>query len=326
MNAATRAARRSSAARAQADAGAHHGAVGSFRDRVGTSLFLRVAGPDGLATRERVHGRPGPRWFAPDAAIRQVHGDASQFVGGLRALLLQSLHPVAMAGVAGHSGYRGDPWGRLARTSTFLAFTTFGAADDAQAAVDRVRVVHARVRGRTPEGVPYRADDPELLTWVHVAEVDSFLTAYRRFGMRPLSPARADEYVEQCGVVARALGAVDVPTTVDELARTIDRYRPVLHATEAARDTATFLVREPPVPPALRPGYALLARAAVASLPGWARDELAAGRAGRVRDAAAFAGGRAVTRTIRWMLGPDDARRVAPAGRAAGVAPPAVRS
>ena len=133
-----------------------------WRRRVGTALFLRVAGPDGIASRERIHGTPGPRWFAPDAAIRRVHGDASMFVGGLRALLLQSLHPAAMAGVAGHSGYRGDPWGRLARTSTFLAVTAFGTADDAQAAVDRVRAVHARVRGRTPDGVPYRADDPEL--------------------------------------------------------------------------------------------------------------------------------------------------------------------
>ncbi len=163
-----------------------------WRRRVGTALFLRVAGPDGLESRERIHGTPGPRWFAPDAAIRRVHGDASMFVGGLRALLLQSLHPAAMAGVAGHSGYRGDPWGRLARTSTFLAVTAFGTADDAQAAVDRVRAVHARVRGRTPDGQPYRADDPDLLRWVHVAEVDSFLRAHQRFGRRPLDPGGAD--------------------------------------------------------------------------------------------------------------------------------------
>nr|MBA3720007.1 DUF2236 domain-containing protein [Nocardioidaceae bacterium] len=98
----------------------------AVRSRLGAAIFARVAGSDGAATRARVHLTPGPRWFDEDAAIRRVHGDAAMFVGGLRALLLQSLHPLAMAAVAGHSGFRGDPWGRLQRTSTFLAFTTFG--------------------------------------------------------------------------------------------------------------------------------------------------------------------------------------------------------
>ncbi|KMM46933.1 hypothetical protein CWIS_02515 [Cellulomonas sp. A375-1] len=281
-----------------------------WRRRVGTALFLRVAGPDGLESRERIHGTPGPRWFAPDAAIRRVHGDASMFVGGLRALLLQSLHPAAMAGVAGHSGYRGDPWGRLARTSTFLAVTAFGTADDAQAAVDRVRAVHARVRGRTPDGQPYRADDPDLLRWVHVAEVDSFLRAHQRFGRRPLDPAGADAYVRDAAVVGRALGAGDLPETVADLAVALDAFRPVLAAGDQARDTAHFLLHEPPVPPAMRAGYALLSRAAVATLPRWAVEELDLRSGGPVRTRAALAGGQVVTRTIRFVLGPDDARRI----------------
>ncbi|WP_236123358.1 oxygenase MpaB family protein [Cellulomonas palmilytica] len=282
----------------------------SSRRRAGTALFLRVAGPDGIATRERIHFTPGPRWFAPDAAIRRVHGDASMFVGGLRALLLQSLHPAAMAGVAGHSGYRGDPWGRLARTSTFLAVTAFGTADDAQAAVDRVRTVHARVRGRTPDGVPYRADDPELLRWVHVAEVDSFLRAHQRFGAHPLDAAGADAYLRDAAVVGRALGADDLPETVADLAAAIDAFRPALAAGDQARDTARFLLHEPPVPATLRAGYTLLSRAAVATLPPWAVTELGLRRPGPVGRPAALAGGHAVTRTIRFVLGPDDARRV----------------
>src|SRR3954454_22013442 len=120
-------------------------------------------GRGGPASRERIHGAPGPRWFAPDRPIRTVHGDASMFVGGLRALLLQSLHPLAMAAVAAHSGYRGDPWGRLQRTSTFLAVTTCGAAHDAQQAVDRVRAIHGRVSGTASDGRSYHADDPHLL-------------------------------------------------------------------------------------------------------------------------------------------------------------------
>src|SRR5688572_2620140 len=102
--------------------------VASARRRLGDALFHRVAGDEGPRRRERIHGTPGPRWFEPGSPIQQVHGDASMFIGGMRALMLQSLHPKAMQGVADHSGYRGDMWGRLARTSTFLATTTFATA------------------------------------------------------------------------------------------------------------------------------------------------------------------------------------------------------
>ncbi len=287
--------------------------VSSLRDRIGTSLFLRVAGPDGLESRERIHGTPGPRWFPPGSAIRTVHGDASMFVGGMRALLLQSLHPAAMAAVAAHSGYRGDPWGRLARTSTFLAVTTFGTIDDATAAIDRVRWVHERIRGVTPEGISYAAGDPTLLRWVHVAEVDSFLRAHQAYGQRPLDRAGADEYVAQASRVAIALGAERVPESVDELAKALDEFRPALAASAAASDAADFLLHEPPVPASLRAGYGLLARAAVGSMPGWTFPLLGLDEPGRVGRRAARAAGAVATRSIRWMLGPDDASRVATA-------------
>ena len=104
------------------------------------------------------------------------------FVGGMRALLLQSLHPLAMAGVAEHSDYRHDPWGRLQRTADFLAATTFGPESEAERAVARVRAVHEHVQGVAADGRPYRANDPHLLRWVHLAELESFLVAYRRYG------------------------------------------------------------------------------------------------------------------------------------------------
>jgi hypothetical protein len=154
----------------------------AVRDALGSSLFEMVAGPDGPAERVRIHHTPGPRWFAEGRPIRRVHADASMFVGGLRALLLQSLHPLAMAGVAEHSNYRDDPWGRLQRTSTFLAETTFGSAVDAQRAVDHVRGIHRRVHGIAADGRSYTATDPHLLEWVHVAEADSFLRAYQLYG------------------------------------------------------------------------------------------------------------------------------------------------
>lgn len=276
--------------------------VRRWRARSGEALFLRVAGPHGHRSRARIHTRPGPRWFAPDAAIRVVHADASMFVGGLRSLLLQSLHPAAMAGVASHSDFRDDPWGRLAGTSTFLATTVFGTADDAQAAVDAVRHVHTRVRGVTPEGIAYAADDPDLLRWVHVTEIESFLVAHTRYGAHPLSPARADEYVAQAARVGRALGAVDVPETVAGLTDAIEGYRPVLRATPAAVDAAQFLLREPPVPWTLRAGYTALSAAAVESLPVWATDELGLRRHGRAVRAVQRAAGHGATRTIRWLL------------------------
>jgi uncharacterized protein (DUF2236 family) len=277
-------------------------AVDGVRRRAGAAVFRKVAGADGPAARERIHLTPGPRWFPADSPIQQVHGDASMFVGGLRALLLQSLHPEAMAAVAGHSGYKSDPWGRLARTSTFLAVTTFGTAQDAQEAVDRVRAIHERVRGTTPDGVRYRASDPRLLRWVHVAEVDSFLTAHRWYGVGPLDARDADTYVAQTAEVARALGAQEVPTTVVELRAAIQAFRPELAATPAALDTARFLLLRPPLPVPVRVPYLPLAAAAVALLPPWARRVL---RLPHVPIGPARAGGRVVTRMIRWAMAGD---------------------
>ncbi|WP_228373384.1 oxygenase MpaB family protein [Demequina gelatinilytica] len=272
--------------------------VERMRAHMGAALFAKVGGDQGPAIRARVHETPGPRWFAPGSAIRIVHGDASMYVGGVRALLLQSLHPLAMAGVAGHSGYRSDPWGRLSRTATFLAFTTFGTVDDAEETVARIRAVHERVRGRLPDGREYRASDPHLLRWVHVAEADSFLAAHTRYGARPLSPAQRDEYVAQVAQVGGRLGATDLPFSVAGLKAALDEFRPELEATREAQDAADFLLREPPVSRALRAPYATLAMGAVALLPGWASRML--GRDRWSTRTFGPAGGALATRAIRW--------------------------
>ena len=152
------------------------------------------------------------------------------FVGGLRALLLQSLHPVAMIAVAQHSDYRNDPWGRLQRTSTFSAATTYGPAEDADHAVERVRRVHRHVTGTGPDGQPYRADDPHLLRWVHVAETDSFLRCHQRYGAQRLDEAGCDAYVADTARTAVALGVPDPPQTRAELEAVLREYRPELRA------------------------------------------------------------------------------------------------
>lgn len=250
------------------------GLVRPVRAGLGQTLRARVAGDDAPSKAAEIWGAPGPRWFTPDDPVWKVHADASMFVGGIRALLLQSLHPLAMAGVAGHSGYRSDPWGRLERTAGFLATTTFGTVEHAERTIAQVRGIHERVRGKAPDGRPYAASDPHLLDWVHLAEVDSFLTAYQRFGPAPLTSADADRYVAQSGEVAARLGATAPPTTVAELRARLDAFRPELEASPAARDVARFLVLTPPLPLLARPGYGLLVAGAVASLPPWARREL----------------------------------------------------
>ncbi|MFD9569049.1 oxygenase MpaB family protein [Streptomyces sp. NPDC059982] len=284
-----------------------------LRERVGATLFSRVAGPSGPANRARIHTTPGPRWFGPGCPIRTVHGDASMFIGGLSALLLQSLHPLAMAAVAAHSGFRGDPWGRLQRTSTFLAVTTYGTARDAQLAVDRVRAVHASVRGTTAAGREYHAADPHLLGWVHAAEVDSFLRAHERFGAHPLDPAGYDAYVADTARVATALGVVDPPRDRAALTALLGRYRPELEATPEALDAARFLLREPPLPRAARPPYALLAANAVALLPPWASGLLGLRPATGPAAACVRLSGHALTRSIRWALTPPPPPPPAPA-------------
>jgi uncharacterized protein (DUF2236 family) len=270
------------------------------RRRIGASVFEKVAGSAGAARRERIHAAAGERWFADDRPIRIVHGDASMFVGGLRALLLQSLHPLAMAGVAGHSGFRGDPWGRLQRTSYFLAVTTFGLASDAERTIVRIRAVHSSVSGLTAEGTPYAASDPHLLEWVHIAEVDSFLSAHQKYGRTPLDQAGRDGYVLDAALIAGKLGVLDPPTTEAELRARIDAFRPELAGTPDARSAARFLLLKPPLPVLARAPYAVLAAASVGLLPRWARRPLRLPYLPATEATLVRASGTAIVRGIRW--------------------------
>ncbi len=285
-----------------------------LRSRLGAAIFHKVAGDEGPKRRDRIHGLPGPRWFPAGSPIQQVHGDASMFVGGMRALMLQSLHPAAMTAVSEHSGYRGDMWGRLARTSTFLATTTFGAASDAQAAVDAVRRIHDRITGTMPDGTSYIASDPHLLKWVHIAEIDSFLRAHQTYGASPLDQAGRDEYVAQTAVVAEKLGVLDAPRSEAELRSTLEEYRPELQGTDHAREAISFLIWHPELPAVAKPAYLLLASAAIAQMPQWSRKELGLPSLPIAERTVIRGVGELATRTIRWAMGsiPESAVEVAP--------------
>ena len=265
----------------------------------------RVIGPDATERTDALFDAPGPRRFDEGAPIRRVHADAAMFIGGLRALLLQSLHPLAMAGVAEHSDYRNDPWGRLQRTADFLATTSFGTIEMGDASIAAVKRIHDRVTGTAPDGRTYAANDPHLLAWVHVAEVDSFLRAFDRYGAEPIKGADRDTYVAQSGEVARALGADPVPTTEAEVADLLRSYRPELRSTPAAREAARYLLLQPPLPLSSRPAYGLLAAAASSLLPVWARRQLLIPVLPLAEHLAIRPAGAFITGTIRWALAPE---------------------
>ena len=272
------------------------------REWLADQIRQRVVGDRPEQKMAEIIDAPGPRWFDDDRVIRRVHADASMFVGGLRALLLQSLHPLAMAGVAEHSDYRHDPWGRLQRTADFLAATTFGPIPVAERAIARVHAVHQRVHGVAADGRPYSANDPHLLRWVHVCEVDSFLAAHQRYGAEPLSADEADQYVFDSALVARKLGVNEPPRTVRELKAELRDFRDECHGTTAARDAARFLLLEPPLPLAARAPYTLLAAAAVSLLPGWTRWPLRLPWLPVSETMVVRPAGAAVTQLIRWSL------------------------
>ncbi|MCK9904071.1 DUF2236 domain-containing protein [Frankia sp. Cpl3] len=290
-----------------------------LRARLASEVFTRVAGTQGPERRERIHEAAGERWFGPDRPIRRVHRDSAMFVGGLRALLLQSLHPLAMAGVADHSDYQHDPWGRLQRTSYFLAVTTFGPAGDAEEAVARVQAVHRHIHGVASDGRPYSAADPHLLHWVHVAEVDSFLAAHQRYGARPLSPRECDGYVLDTSVVAKRLGVPDPPRTRAELARQLAAFRPELEGTPHAREAARYLLLRAPLPALARVPYSALAAAAVGLMPAWTRWPLRLPYLPVVEGTWWRLAGQGAVSSIRWATEPRDQRQPPrPAGRGQG--------
>ena len=233
------------------------------------------------------------------------------FVGGIRAIMLQALHPAAMQGVADHSGYRGDMWGRLAQVSTYLAMTTFGAEQDALAVIRAVQRAHESVTGTMPDGTPYAASDPHLLGWVHAAEVDSFLRAHDAFGDRPLVGPERDQYLAQTAHVAELLGVERAPRTEAELRATLQAYDPELAGTDAARDAIGFLVWHPDLPLVARPAYLALVGAAVSLVPGDQRRELGLPHprvlSGPIDRTLGRALGRASTGGIRWALAPGHA-------------------
>lgn len=246
-----------------------------------------------------------PGLFPLDSAVRIVHSDAAGFIGGVRSLLLQSLHPAAMRGVSEHSDFRVDALGRLQRTASFLGTTTFGSGSDAQQAIEIVKQVHTRVVGTMPDGSRYAASDPHLLRWVHVTEVDSFLTAFRQYGSTKISDAQADEYVAEMARVGLALGMTEAPRSVAELHAAIEGYRPELASTPEGEESTLFILN-PPLPLKTKPAYGIIFGAALASLPYWARNLLMLPLPPGVSRLAIQPAAQLLTSTLQWALSGEE--------------------
>jgi uncharacterized protein (DUF2236 family) len=260
---------------------------------------------------------PATAFLDPDGVARLVHSDLpSMLVGGISALLLQTLHPLAMAGVAEHSAYQTDPLGRLRRTASFVGTTTYGTVAEAEEAITQVLRVHRRVHGVAPDGRPYSAADPELVTFIHVAEMSSFLESARRLGPHTLSPAQCDEYYDEVAPVALALGAEWVPRSVDEVESYFLRLRPELYAGPQARQARDWLRRGVSRRPEERAVYTLLHAAAVGVLPRWARQELgltAPASLDLVLDTVAVVPlTRVVSAALRWVASPPQVASESP--------------
>ena len=238
--------------------------------------------------------------FGPQSITWIIHADAAMLVGGIAALLLQTLHPVAMAAVAQHSDYRTHPLGRLRRTVSFLGTTTYGTRAEAHAAIARVAGIHSQIQGETDAGVPYRADDPHLLGWVHATEIHGFLRAHQAYGLKDLSPHQYDSYVDEMATVGEALGVIDAPRTVSELEARLDSYRPELEATELSNGAVEFLADFRMRPPA-GTVYRTIFTAALLLQPPWARA-LHPIDPGPVAQAAVPPAARVMIRSIGWAL------------------------
>ena len=245
----------------------------TLRRRIETQVMSLTGLALGQLDLESPKGDPG--LFGPHSISWRVHGDfPSMLVGGISALMLQLLHPLALAGVWDHSNFRHDLLGRLRRTSQFISGTTFGSTRDAEWLIEKVRTIHLKVTGVAPDGRPYSASDPDLLTWVHVAEVSCFLAAHLRYRNPQLSLADQDAYYDEIALIAERLGARDVPRSRQQVEDYLQRMRPHLQCDARSLEVVEILLNAPAPSRLAEPIGKLMLQAGIDLLPEWAQAML----------------------------------------------------
>jgi len=246
--------------------------------------------------------------FPRGSVIRRVHGDVtSMMVGGIAALLTQMLHPQALGGVWDHSDVDSDMLGRLRRTARFIAVTTFGHRDQAMAAIGRVKAIHEQVSGTLPDGTEYRAADPWLLAWVHVAGAINFLDGWRRYAEPGMSGSDQDRYFAESGEIARLLNADPVPQTRAEGERLITKIRPELRADDRTRAFRDLVLNAPAASMGDAPVQLLLMNASVDLMPDFAREMHGLSRPLLLPVVRGATYG--IAQTIRWAFAGENYRR-----------------
>lgn len=272
----------------------------SVRSTIADEVHKLVGSRADVPGFARADGDPG--LLGPGSAAWAVHGDfATMMIGGVSALLLQMLHPIALAGVWDHSNFRRDMAGRLRRTAQFMAGTTFGSTDYAEQMIGHVRGIHDRVTGTLPDGTPYAANDPATLTWVHVSGAWSFVTAYVRYREPWLSTAMQDRYYTETAEIARRLGAVDVPETRQATERYMHRMRSQLRADARSREVARVVLASTPPNAAVAPVGRVMMQAGIDLMPRWAQT-MHGLRVPLLRRPLVRAGATGTAGVLRWAL------------------------
>ena len=217
--------------------------------------FLTPAGDRGL--------------FGPESIAWKVHADfISMMIGGISSLVMQALHPQALAGVWDHSSFREDLKGRLGRTAFFIAATTYGSQDMALNIIEKVNRIHTKINGVDEFGKPYQASDPHLLAWVHLTETRSFMSAFESHRTELLSLSAKDQYFAEMKGLGERMGAMDLPASYAQTNQAIESYIPELHYGERAKSIIQLLEYFPSNL-AAKPFVKLISRAGFLNLPDW---------------------------------------------------------
>lgn len=277
-----------------------------IRDQIAAQVRAQFAEANG---RPAVAPAPMDRRLLPAGSLAfTVHADVTtMMIGGLASLLLQMLHPAALAGVWDHSNFRTDMAGRLRRTAAFIAVTTFGPREQAEAAIARVNRIHGAVTGTLPDGTPYRANDPDTLAFVGVTEALGFLDGFVRYRQPWLPAASRDRYVTEMALIAERLGAATMPRSEPAARRFLEHARPMLRVDARTRAVAGLILSSPPPDAGMAIPHRLMMAAAIDLLPPWARAMHGLSGTGPVAPLVrAGAGGMGAV--LRWALAPGRAK------------------
>jgi uncharacterized protein (DUF2236 family) len=243
-----------------------------------------------------------PGLFGPQSVVWKVHADFSaMMVGGLSSLMIQALHPRALAAVWDHSNFREQLKARLGRTALFVASTTYGGVELATQSIQRVNAIHAKIEGLDLQGQPYKANEPDLLRWVHLVETVSFLNAYQHLALRPLSVADCNQYVVEMNKVGEMLGAVNLPTTLQDVQHAIGLYEPVLTFDHRTRETLQS-IENYSVGLTEKPFFALILQSSFDIMPQWLLEKMQRSTDGCLQINARRLALQLASQPVQWML------------------------